>query len=161
MDLNRYVNVHRSTLSGDGLFVDSNKPTGVKKDALLCSYEGIIISATDAAQINYNRTCTVKLDDTRVLDGNLKHSFGKFANDCIVQDQYNAQLAIYDNKVFLVAIAIILPGAEIFVEYGEDYWKDHVHIGLLSADHRMLLYNRGSDAFREWFERSDYFVEPQ
>ena len=49
--------------------------------------------------------------------------YARYANDSLYAPQWNAELIREGDQVWLVAIRDIAPGEEIYVAYGQHYWK--------------------------------------
>ena len=120
------LKVKTSTIpnSGKGLFVTVDVPKG----AIITEYIGDrttwshVEDDADNPYIYY-------IDDDNVIDAsNNLDSFGRYANDAagltkITGLKNNAEYEEKDNRVFIKAKYNIPAGAEIFVAYGKDYWK--------------------------------------
>ena len=69
--------------------------------------------------------------------------YGRYAQDPINEDLVNAKILWKRGKMVLVATCPILPGEEVYVHYGIDYWKDR--LDLLDEESRgCLLYTSPS-----------------
>ena len=52
-------------------------------------------------------------------------SLARYCNDALDASKYNAYFSrIKNDRIFLLAIAYIHPGEEIFADYGKEYWQD-------------------------------------
>jgi SET domain-containing protein len=51
-------------------------------------------------------------------------SYGRYANDPRDEAKTNAKIVRRGNRIILVATAEILPGEEILIDYGYEYWLD-------------------------------------
>ena len=64
----------------------------------------------------------------RFITGDISKSFGPYANDCRDDHMTNAKLKWDRNgKAYLEATKTILPGEEIFIDYGLDFWRGRTH----------------------------------
>ena len=145
------VKIKKSKLpnAGKGLFVKPNH-TFLEGD-IICPYEGELV---DSPTYKSDYMFEVK-EDEWVIDAKDTETLGKYANDPIDEDMYNADLIANDNlTALLVASKPIPPGKEIYLEYGEFFWHNWDHCDLISDDHKWELYGRGSAEFRGWFEEN-------
>lgn len=58
--------------------------------------------------------------------------YGRFINDPRNDHLVNARIVMRGDKMVVIALEEIKPGQEIFISYGEDYWKARSHLLLLS-----------------------------
>ena len=148
------VKIKKSKLAnaGRGLFVKNNH-TFLEGD-IICPYEGELVDYEAAISPTYRSDYVFEVkEDEWVIDAKDTETLGKYANDPIDEDMYNADLIANDNlTALLVATKRIAPGKEIYLEYGEFFWLNWDHCDMLSDNHKWELYDRGSAEFREWFE---------
>ena len=120
--------VKKSTLpgTGKGLFTK----TAVSKGQIIIEYKGLI---TTFKKIQDNKTVNpyvYYVNRNHVIDAMpFPDSLGRYANDAegiVTRTGFknNSKFIVVNKKVFFEAVTDILPGAEIFVSYGKDYWEN-------------------------------------
>lgn len=123
------VIVKKSTLpkAGKGLFTDKD----VKKDEIVCEYEGELINWDEAIKRNDKGKggYVYFINSKNCIDAfDFKNSFGRYANDAagvgrINGFRNNSTYFEKKNRVFIKATRNIKAGSEIFVSYGRAYWN--------------------------------------
>lgn len=109
----RGVRVGRSAISGCGLF--ATRP--FRKGQVICEYTGKVIKA-DA---DTNNKYLFELSTKWTLDGSPKSNIGRWANHAC-GGAGNASADVSQRlRVWLYARRRILPGEEIFYDYGKEY----------------------------------------
>ncbi len=107
--------------SGKGLFVLQKIP----KNRYIFQYIGKI---RRTSKVDFKNMCCVKLSRQCVLDGWNKENIGRFINDAeglqtSISCKTNVCLVRWKGKVFIQAIRDIRKNEELFLSYGEYYWK--------------------------------------
>jgi hypothetical protein len=124
--------VKQSTIpnAGCGLFAKRD----FKRDELIGYFKGNIISMTKANKIDatgdIRRFYFVDLENGKILDVYDSPSLAKYANDAegitrIDGLANNAVIGLCNNgkMAYIKAQKLIPEGAEIFLEYGKEYWE--------------------------------------
>ena len=150
--MNVIIKKSKVAKAGKGLFV--NNTHAFRKGDIICPYEGELVGYDVASSQTYKSDYMFEVkEDEWVIDAKDTETLGKYANDPIDEDMYNADLVANDNlTALLVASKAIPPGKEIYIEYGEFFWHNWDHYDILSQDHKWELYERGSAEFRDWVE---------
>jgi len=130
------IEVRKSLIPGDsglGLFAKKK----IKDKSVICSYEGVEISAEILA-LGYGSRDYVasaikdhkdKANTVVYIDGEAELScYGRFAQDPIDEHLVNAKILWRKGKMVVVSTCAIRPGDEIYIEYGLDYWRDRLHV---------------------------------
>jgi len=140
--------------AGKGLFVKADH-TFLIGD-IICPYEGVLVEYDVAILPTYKSDYMFEVKEGEwVIDAKDIETLGKYANDPIDEDKYNADIMANGNlTALLVASKRINAGQEIYIEYGEFFWHNWDHCDMLSNDHKWDLYDRGSPEFRDWFEEN-------
>jgi SET domain-containing protein len=120
----RYLYTKKSSLpsSGKGLFTKRLIPKGT----LIVEYKGKITNWKDVDHDNNGYVYYVKR--YHVIDGRFdKTGFAKYANDAkglskVKGISNNSEYVELGLRVFIQAEKDILPGDEILVAYGKEYW---------------------------------------
>ena len=79
--------------------------------------------ATDVLTDRIKHIDLIEVDETTVIDGSCHTNKARYINHSC---KPNAQAYIVDREVFIHAKRRIAPGEEITIDYGEDYWKEHI-----------------------------------
>lgn len=121
-----------STLKGAGKGLFTTKP--IKKGDIVVEYKGEILSwkqvkkrYPDLSQIDY----IFHAGPNHWVDAALTpKEFARYANDAkgvskVKTIRNNAEYQVIKRKPYIVATRNIPAGAEIFVDYGDSYWKNH------------------------------------
>ncbi len=110
--------------AGKGLFTTVD----IEKGTIITEYTGRRATWAEVEDDTENGYIYF-IDDQNVIDASsdLK-SWGRYANDAagltrVKGVKNNAEYYEEDNKVFIKAKTTIPAGAEIFVSYGRDYWR--------------------------------------
>jgi hypothetical protein len=122
------VKITKSTIiaAGQGLFI-GGKGTA-KAGKIICSYEGQKLSREEAEASKSAYIFEFKyLDEVYYVDAESKTScYGRFANDKRDDSKVNAKILVRGGKLFVMAMVDIQPGEEVFIDYGVEYWMDHL-----------------------------------
>lgn len=117
------VYISPSTLgpnAGLGLFAKKQ----FKVNDYICSYLGTIIP-TDTEN-DFESDYVLKYDNTYSIDSDDPSScYARYANDAITSSKINSRFSVRRGVIALClrATKTIKAGDEIFVSYGDDYWK--------------------------------------
>jgi hypothetical protein len=119
--------IKKSTLpgAGKGLFTKDL----IEKGQLIVEYKG---NSKTFKEIQENKTLNLYVfyvNRNFVIDASqFPDSLGRYANDAEGLATFpgivnNAEFIVRSKRVYLKALTTILPGAEIFVAYGKEYWS--------------------------------------
>ena len=112
--------------AGNGLFAR----TLIKEKEQICDYRGETVSQEDIEREDFDKTYVFSwpVGDTWMhVDAKKEDSgFGRFINDPRDETKVNARITRRGNKLVVVATTEILPGEEIFIDYGYEYWLDRM-----------------------------------
>ncbi len=120
------VYVKKSTLPGTGKGLFTRR--SISKGQIIIEYKGLVTTfkkIQDNASMN---PYVYYVNRNHVIDAMpFPDSLGRYANDAegiitLAGCTNNAKFIVVNKKVFFEAVMDILPGAEIFVSYGKDYW---------------------------------------
>jgi len=122
------VYIKKSTLPGIGKGLFTRR--SISKGAIIIEYKGLITTFKKIQDNPAINPYVYYVNRNHVIDAMpFPGSLGRYANDaagivtmtgCI----NNAKFMVVNKKVFFKAVMDILPGAEIFVSYGKDYWDN-------------------------------------
>lgn len=121
--------IKKSTLPGAGKGLFTLKD--IKKDQIVCEYEGERITWKQAIERNDENKggYVYYINKNNCIDAfEFKATFGRYANDAagvgrIEGFRNNTTYDVVKNKVFLRATRNLAAGSEIFVSYGRAYWN--------------------------------------
>ena len=105
----------RRASAGRGLFARIT----FKRNEKIIQYLGEEVLFESARNTKY----LIEVDETTVIDGSCHTNKARYINHSC---KPNAQAYIVDREVFIYAKRRIAPGEEITIDYGEDYWKEHI-----------------------------------
>lgn len=112
--------------AGKGLFTK----IFINKGALIIQYKGKITSWKDADHDDGKNSYIYYVNKNHVIDASKNKKFlARYANDAagfkkLKTIKNNSTYIIDENKrVYIRAIKNILPGSEILVGYGKEYWE--------------------------------------
>ena len=138
---------------GNGLFARID----FKKGDIICCYDGILIETDIAQHPSHISDYIWKYNKTWSIDAsNPSSCYGRYVNDAIKVSKINAKIKNVKQVIQaqLVATKKIKAGEEIYVSYGESYWKDHLHYESLNLSNQQYLYRNGTKKFRDWVTTS-------
>lgn len=111
--------------AGNGLFVTQF----CAKGTVLCEYRGTKLSQLQMLRTvdwtycaNYG--CEFWIDAREHLKVK-----ARFINENFDPSKRNVEWAYRDGRIFIEAARDILPGEELYTEYGAEYWKDRRYFG--------------------------------
>lgn len=126
-----YIKKSQLPKAGKGLFVKQE----YRRGDIICEYEGEFIPWSECekrAQKGYEGYVFF-ISKNRCVDAYFTPwAMGRFANDArgigrvsglTNNAQYEIKRRNGEQRVFIVATRTILPGQEVFVHYGLDYWR--------------------------------------
>jgi phosphoglycolate phosphatase-like HAD superfamily hydrolase len=123
--LKRQVYVHTSSLGaavGHGLFAAHTLPG---PGFHVCDYTGTVYTSTREATAKADHSYLMRLGPQKYVDA-LEHEevVARFINDCKNASLHNVKFVKLpgENKAKVVTLRPILPGEELFVDYGKWYW---------------------------------------
>jgi len=125
------VMVKKSTLPGVGKGLFARIP--FKQGETIIEYKGRITTFKDIQDNPVLNPYVYFVNNGYVIDAMpFPDMPARYANDAngIIQKPgctNNASFRVVNKKVFIEAIADILPGEEIFVDYGKSYWENIRH----------------------------------
>ena len=103
--------------AGDGLFALKKIAEGTK----FCRYKGKLLTQRPNRPGKY----TVEGPAGMFLRGDRTSSYGPYANDRMIDHLANAKIVWEGSQAYLCATQDIFPGEEVYVSYGDDYWRMH------------------------------------
>jgi SET domain-containing protein len=118
--------IKKSTLPGTGKGLFTRTP--ILKGEIIIEYKGIITTFKKIRENGADNPYIYYVNRNHVIDAMpFPGSLARYANDAegivvIAGCKNNAKFIVVNKKVFIQALTDILPGAEIFVSYGKDYW---------------------------------------
>jgi SET domain-containing protein len=118
--------VKKSTLPGTGKGLFTRTP--VSKGQIIIEYKGLITTFKKIQDNTAINPYVYYVNRNHVIDAMpFPDSLGRYANDAegiVTMAGYknNSKFIVVNKKVFFEAVMDILPGAEIFVSYGKNYW---------------------------------------
>ena len=123
----KHLVVKKSTIpeSGKGLFTKIFLPKGTR----ITEYKGKITTWKEVDHLNGDNGYIYYVKRNHVIDaGPNKKILARYANDAkglkrIAGLTNNAEYLEDGNRVFITSKKDILPGQEIFVSYGKEYWE--------------------------------------
>ena len=125
------VTVMPSTLRGAGRGLFATKE--IREDGIICEYDGERWSAEEAEQRRASEDTdyvfAAKKRGSEVVYVDAKEAtscWGRFANDPLDDTLVNAKIVMRGKRLFVVATTEILPGEEVLVSYGNDYWMERL-----------------------------------
>lgn len=115
-------------ISGLGLFAERKIP----KDAFIVEYTGPLLTAEEADK--RGGKYLFEIDEDWTIDGSSRDNLARYINHSC---KPNAEVeAITDERRLLVhALRDIQPGEEVTIDYGEEYFDDHIRPHGCRCDH--------------------------
>ena len=135
------LKVLKSTIEGAGWGLFSTAV--IDKKDIICSYEGARFEGDyDESSAGEGKDYVAMAKMFKVSkDGKITKEikvyvdsweedscYGRYVNDPLNDHLVNARIVMRGDKMVLVALEEIRPGQEIFISYGEDYWKARQHL---------------------------------
>ncbi len=122
----KYLTVKKSTLehAGKGLFTKKQIPKGAR----IIEYKGRVTPWKDADHRNFSNPYIFYITRNKVINAlPASGSIAKYANDAkgikkVKGITNNTTYNIENGRVYIDAIKDIPAGAELFVDYGKEYW---------------------------------------
>jgi SET domain-containing protein len=137
--LEKHLFIKESTIpnAGRGLFTKAFIPKGEN----IVQYKGRVTTWKEISANGVDNLYIMYVTAKNVIDANnYKKSFARYANDASgltkIKGLKNNGAYVHDEKgkVFIEAKRDILPGEEIFVGYGKDYWDTIRHNMKIGAE---------------------------
>ena len=132
-----HLQIKKSTIpnAGIGLFaIDKSKGNGevvFKKSQKICDYNGEVISL-NRLNARYGDTTApyaIALNKNKYEDGAINRGIGTVVNHSSNKSKVNCRFSIKrDNTAEIIATKNIKNGAELFVDYGDDYKLNEVGV---------------------------------
>lgn len=126
--LEKQLYIKKSTLPGAGMGLFTRK--FIPKKTRIVEYKGEVLSWKEVEKLADDRNGYVfYVNSKHCIDAwNYKKALGRYANDAkgigrVPGIKTNAEYVVDKKRCFIEAIKDIAAGAEIFVEYGAEYWK--------------------------------------
>jgi uncharacterized protein len=124
--LEEFLEVKDSTIpnSGKGLFTK----TFIPKGTIIVEYKGRRTTWKEVED-DYKNGYIYFISGSKVIDAkSYKKALGRYANDAkglsrIKGINNNSVYEVDGDKVFIKSVKDILPGSEVLVDYGKDYWE--------------------------------------
>ncbi len=116
----------KSTIPGAGKGLFAKEFIG--KDQLIIEYKGEITTYKKVQEYAVMSTYVYYVNENHVIDARaFPENLGRYANDADGIASFpgitnNAKFVVLNKRVYLKAIANILPGSEILAAYGKPYW---------------------------------------
>ena len=102
----------------------------IKDQGYICDYSGREVNQEELDSEGYDTTyvfSSMRNGKWTHVDANQADScFGRFANDPRDETKTNAKIVRRGKKLALIATTDILPGEEIYIDYGYEYWLDRM-----------------------------------
>ena len=125
--LEKYLKVKKSKLRGAGLglFTTALIPRGTR----IVEYKGRKCFWRDVKNEDHTNPYLMRVDRSNAIDASRSFkTYGRYANDALGISRKpglinNAEYVTEGKRCFIEATKNILPGSEILVSYGKDYWK--------------------------------------
>ena len=126
-----YIKKSQLPKAGKGLFVEQE----YRRGDIICEYEGEFVpwSECEKRAQEGHEGYVFFISKNRCVDAYFTPwAMGRYANDArgigrvsglTNNAQYEIKRRNGEQRVFIVATRTILPGQEVFVHYGEDYWR--------------------------------------
>ena len=105
----------RRASAGRGLFAT----VGFKRHEEIIEYVGEEVAFDSAPNSKY----LIEVDEHTVIDGSSHTNKARYLNHSC---KPNAEACIVGRKVFIYAKKRIVPQEEITIDYGKDYWDEHI-----------------------------------
>jgi len=121
------VFIKKSTLPGAGKGLFTRK--AFSKGERVIEYKGRIVTYKQVQDSGVVNPYIFYVNRDHVIDAMpFPDSHGRYVNDAegpvtIPGCSNNVRFVVVNKRVFFEAITDIIPGAEIFVSYGKDYWE--------------------------------------
>ena len=125
----------------------------------ICSYLGEKVLTSEATRNDYTSQYVVSWGKYSIDGEDFHSSFGRFANDPIFKNKYNAKIEKHPEgtsenpKFALYTKKTIRKYQEIYVPYGDSFWKQSIPFESLNADSQHELYRR-SPLIRKWVDEN-------
>ena len=124
--LEKQLEVKESTIpgAGKGLFTKIFIPKGTR----IVEYKGRLTTWKEVEN-DYKNGYIYFISNNKVIDAkSYKKALGRYANDAkglsrIKGINNNSVYEQHGDKIFIKAVKDIIPGSEILVDYGQDYWE--------------------------------------
>lgn len=107
----------KRSIAGLGLF--AGEP--IKKGTCIIEYVGRVIS--EAEEYTSRSKYLFSINSKKTIDGQDRSNTARYINHSC---HPNAEAEVIKGRVFIMAIKNILPDEEIFYDYGEEYWNEHI-----------------------------------
>ncbi|MEO5681082.1 MAG: SET domain-containing protein-lysine N-methyltransferase [Chitinophagaceae bacterium] len=118
--------IKKSNLPGTGKGLFTRKP--ISKGEIILEYKGLITTFKKIEDNPVFNPYVYFVNRNHVIDAmHFPESLGRYANDAEGMStmpgyKNNAAFIVVKKRVYLEAKTDIVPGSEIFVAYGKDYW---------------------------------------
>ena len=126
-DMNLQIKTSNIIRAGKGLFAfDKDNEIVFKNNDIICAYDGEIITNAELNR-RYGETdtanYTVKINKGKNIDSSVYRSVGSIVNHSSAKSKINAKFALNPrtNTVLIRATKNIKHGAEIYLNYGDEY----------------------------------------
>jgi SET domain-containing protein len=107
----------KRSIAGLGLF--AGEP--IKKGACIIEYIGREIPEQE--KYTSRSKYLFEINSKKTIDGRDRSNKARYINHSC---RPNAETVIHRGRIFIFAIKNIKPGEEIFYDYGEEYWEEHM-----------------------------------
>jgi SET domain-containing protein len=125
--LDNFLRVKKSTIpqAGKGVFTKSN----IKKGQIVTELVGPLLNHKEYLNLSdMEQNYTFYINRNNILNSYpIKKQFARYVNDANGSSKSkvknNTEFLVKGKRVFIVAVKNIKKDSELFVDYGEDYWK--------------------------------------
>jgi hypothetical protein len=124
----------------------------------ICIYQGEIVPTKVATRPDYESRYVLQWGKNSIDASDFYSCFGRFSNDPIVKSKVNAELVRHEDgtpqhPIFKLVTKnkTIKKSDEIYVAYGDSYWKHHEVFEALSGELQHILTNRNA-SIKKWVE---------
>lgn len=98
--------------------------TTIPANSRICGYRGV----RSTSDCNARSRSFQLPGHLGFIHGDASTSFGPHANDPRDDSLVNAKIRWLQDKAYLQSTELVLPGQEIFVDYGLDFWRDRLRL---------------------------------
>lgn len=107
----------RQSQTGKGLFTEQEIPKGV----CIIEYIGKVVS--EEVAIRDRGKYLFEIDKNKTIDGNIPSNIARYINHSCAP---NCEAIGPKGRVFIFSLKRIKAGAELFYDYGKEYFKEHI-----------------------------------
>lgn len=144
---NNNVEVKKSKIprAGKGLYAKRD----LKRGEFICWYMGYLIVNDMIENGYYDSDYILKLPDKDlyICAEDEKSCFGRYINDGLSKHNSNCVFETYDDiySAGIIAKKKIKKGDELYITYGDDYWKEPIRYDRLNKSDKEFIDNMNED----------------